>query len=299
MKAILPEKMGQNTKAGERYQRYADLHMHSHMSDGDLRPSEVVRIAASQGLELMALSDHDTTAGIEEAIITGKRYGIQVIPAIEVTALAGNVEVHILGYFTDSYNLADKLSRMESALEESREGRTERTKQMWQAHASAGATAVWEEVVNLAKDSRFASKWHLAQALLRHNDITDSKTVGKINGQTPEFPYIGVPELSKAVGLLKDNGAVASIAHPCRYKASAEKIIEYASGCGVKFVEVEYSLHSSEQRQMLTDLASQNNMRITGGTDYHGPIHKPNIIAGSGVNYNTNVTKEIVIAIYR
>ena len=242
-----------------------DLHVHTNASDGRLAPAELVALAASRGVELLAIADHDTVAGINPALeAAGKYPGLRLIPAIELSSHAPGNEVHILGYFIrhDSPELAVELKVLQSS-------RGERAKAMVAKLQGLGFDISLSRVQEIAGTGSMGRP-HIAQALLEKGYVSDFREVfDKYLGQGgPAYVERHKLTPAQAVGLVLRCGGIPVLAHPTTLDL-AELLPDLLSA-GLMGLEVYYKDFSSETRQNLANLARSHRLIATGGTDYHG-----------------------------
>ena len=258
-----------------------DLHVHSTSSDGTLTPAEVVRHAKSKGLAAIALTDHDTVAGVHEAIEEGNRVGLEVIPGVELSAEYEDREIHILGLNIDfkSTLLLDKLHIM-------KKDREERDPKMINKLNELGFEITLEDVKAEAVEGGVVTRAHFAAALLKKGYISERKEAFEeyIGFGCPAFVKRAKVQPVEAIKIIKDAGGVAVVAHICLSLKSTEKVktsVKEFMGCGLEGIEVFHSDHSKEEIQFLQRLAKKNNLLVTGGSDFHG-LNKNGIDIGVG-----------------
>lgn len=268
----------------------ADLHMHSTFSDGSYTPTELVKEAAKIGLKTIALSDHDTVAGVEEAIREGKRHGVNVIPALEFSTFEGDAEIHILGYYIDykSPLLLNKIGEIFDA-------RIERARGMIKKLRDQGIEISYEDVKNIAGDE-YIGRPHIARAMQQAGYI-------KVMGEAFSDRYIGnggqayLPKYKispeEAIKIINEVGGVAILAHPFfvnHGKPFDKKGIERLVGFGLEGVEVYHSKQNDTQSNYYHKIARELGLLITGGSDFHGE-NSPGVDLGDIVIENTLVEK--------
>jgi predicted metal-dependent phosphoesterase TrpH len=257
-----------------------DLQSHSTESDGSLPPREVVKRAAQAGVELLALTDHDTVGGVSAAIDAGREHGIAVVPAVELSSVgAGREDLHILGYGLDVTD-ADLLA----ALKDFRADRGRRIRAMAERLRALGFAL---------DDERFAhrdapGRPHLADAVLAHPDNAARLRAEGIEGRDALFPaylvpgapaYVGRerPTVAEAIDVIHRAGGVAVWAHPfwdLDEAGETLRTLDTFVAAGLDGVEVFYVTHSEEQTRLLHAAAIQRGLLITGSTDFHGPEHE-------------------------
>jgi predicted metal-dependent phosphoesterase TrpH len=256
-----------------------DLQSHSTQSDGSLAPSDVVARAAAAGVELLALSDHDTIAGVPEALASAREHGIRLSPAAELSSVHGEHEdLHILGYEIDPSDPG-----LQAALEDFRADRGRRIMAMADRLRELGFSL---------DDSSFAAREslgrpHLADAVLAHPDNAERLAREGITGKRELFPPYLVPgaaayvarsrpTVEEAVEVIHAAGGVAIWAHPFWDIEDREKVLDtvrYFAARGLDGVECFYAEHSREQTLILHDECEARGLLSTGSADFHGPDH--------------------------
>ncbi len=240
-----------------------DLHIHTTASDGTLTPTEVVQTAIENGLSAIAITDHDTTGGLEEALAAAEGTVLEVVPGIELSAEHGSGEAHILGYFVDRRDEA--LQEMLAVL---RRARRERARKMIGKLAGMGVIVSWGRVQEIAGDSSAFGRPHIAEAL-REKGYVDSineafyRYIG-LDGPAYVARYKLTP--SQAVEIVRAAGGLPVLAHPWHQR----DMIVSLSACGLVGLEACYPRYSDEEREELASLAERYGLIVTGGTDFHG-----------------------------
>ncbi len=257
-----------------------DLHLHTTHSDGSFTPAEVIELAHKAGVTALAITDHDITTGIPEAIATGLQLGIEIIPGIEISSVFGDSELHILGYFLDWHD--PKLSEQLSTLRESRHRRNPKIIERLQ---ESGIDITYNEVRALAGTDS-VGRPHIARVLM------DKKVVGSAkeafdrflaNGK-PAYVPRDLPSPAEAIQWIKSAKGLAVLAHPTWVKTTEgtlTDLVRQLKADGLDGVEVHYSTHTARQTREYLSLAKQLGLLITGGSDFHG-ITKPDIEVGIG-----------------
>jgi predicted metal-dependent phosphoesterase TrpH len=254
-----------------------DLHVHSNASDGTDAPAEVIRRAAAAGLDVVALTDHDTQAGIAEAraalppgliLIPGMELSCQLTEAPSAGRPAQARSVHLLAYLFDP---GDPALRAETA--QIRDDRTYRARAMVAKMRELGADVTWEQVSAIAGDG-VVGRPHLARALAAAGAVAtpaDAFTADWIADGGRAFVDRYAPDLARAVGLVLAAGGVPVLAHPRSpgYEVPDEVIVALAAA-GLPGIEVFHADHDQPERQRLAALARSLNLIMTGGSDDHG-----------------------------
>lgn len=244
-----------------------DLHVHSSASDGTDAPAEVIRRAAAAGIDVLALTDHDTQAGVAEAR-AALPPGLTLVPGMELSCQLDGRSVHLLCYLFDP---DDPALRAETA--QVRDDRVYRARAMTQRLRELGADVSWEQVTAIAGDA-VVGRPHLARALAAAGaiaDPADAFTAEWIGDGGRAFVDRYAPGLGRAVGLVRAAGGVPVLAHPRSpgYEIPDAVIAELA-GAGLAGLEVFHPDHDAAERGRLTALATSLGLLSTGGSDDHG-----------------------------
>ncbi len=252
-----------------------DLHTHSTASDGELAPPDLVRLALERGLTTIALTDHDSIAGIDAAIGAARGTALEVVPGVELSADVPQGEVHVLGYFVD-WHAADFLAM----LAQFRDGRYGRAEKMTQKLTALGAPISFERVKEIAGDAAIGRP-HVAQALLEAGHVATvteafDKYIGR-NGPAYVERFRLTPE--DAVALILRAGGVPVLAHPREVTDWIFPLVK----AGLLGLEVHYGLYDDATRAALARLAKQYGLIATGGSDFHG-LNKMGHMSGLGGN---------------
>jgi predicted metal-dependent phosphoesterase TrpH len=256
-----------------------DLHVHSNASDGTDAPADVIRRAALAGLDVMALTDHDTQAGLAEAR-AALPAGLALVPGMELSCDLNGRSVHLLAYL---YDPADEA--LASVTARVRDDRTLRARAMVEKMRALGADVTWEQVTAIA-DGGVVGRPHLARALVASGAIettADAFTVDWIADGGRAFVDRYAPGLAHAVRLVRSAGGVPVLAHPRSpgYEIPDE-VIEELAGNGLAGIEVFHFDHDQAERTRLAQLAKSLELITTGGSDDHGGYVPGNQSASPG-----------------
>lgn len=253
-----------------------DLHTHSTASDGQYTPAELVRLAKESGLEGLALTDHDTLDGLEEAVQAGKQLDLCVIRGIELAAKEYPT-FHILGYGFDSSAPA-----LIDLCRELKEGRDQRVPRIIAHLKEQGIDVALSEVENLA-GGMIVGRPHFAQVLVRRGYVSSNREAFDRYLDTEEFHrWVERPKppVKTCIEVIKAAGGKASLAHPYQIGAdnqTLETIVQELSEYGLDAIECYYPLYSPEQQAFYLRLVEKYHLHITGGSDFHGEKIKPDI----------------------
>ncbi|MFZ5816828.1 MAG: PHP domain-containing protein [Bacillota bacterium] len=261
----------------------ADLHNHTTASDGTLSPAEQVRWAAQQGLAAVAITDHDTIKGWDEAIAAGKALSIQVVPGCELSTEVGRSEVHILAYYFDREEPA-----MAALLERMRGGRRARAAEAVAKLHALGLTQVsLERVLELGGES--VGRPHIAQVLIEQRLVRNHEEAFDRYLASGRPAYVPRPKLTpeEAIAAVKGAGGVPVLAHPGLIRS--DQIVREILQQGILGIEAYHSDHGEQQRQFYARWGLDAGLIVTGGTDSHGPNGGRTVTPGA-----VNVALEVV-----
>lgn len=255
-----------------------DLHVHSNASDGTDDPGLVMRRAAAAGLDVVALTDHDTQAGLAGAR-AALPAGLTLIPGMELSCDLDGRSVHLLAYLFDPDDEA-----LGAEAERARDDRVHRARAMVDRLAALGTGVTWEQVAAIAGDA-VIGRPHLARALVASGAVgstAEAFTGDWIGDGGRAFVGRYAPGLARAAGLVRAAGGVPVLAHPRSpgYEIPYE-VIEDLAGAGLGGVEVYHVDHGQAERARLAELAGRLGLIMTGGSDDHGD-YQPGDSAGSG-----------------
>lgn len=244
--------------------------MHTNRSDGFHDPSELVGIAASQGVRVMAITDHDTLAGISEAVARGRELGVRVIPGIELSVRIPHGNMHLLGYFPD-----EAPSPICERIEGFGDTRTVRAREMVDRLAELGAPLNWDAVLAVA-DGAPIGRPHIAEALINAGHVTERQEAFDLYLATGRPAYVGSDGLDpeEAVDLVRLSGGAAVLAHPETLKlddAHLDPFVGRLARAGLAGIEVYRPEHTADQFARFRGLASRWDLIPSGGSDYHRP----------------------------
>lgn len=243
-----------------------DLHLHTLVSDGRLTPTELVRKAHANGVRRLAITDHDATDGVAEALAEGERLGVQVIAGIELSADVPGSEVHVLGHFLEYQRPA-----FQEMLARFRDGRVDRARGMVEKLVVLGAPVSWERVRELAGEGS-VGRPHIAQALLEASHVASIREAFDryLGRQGPAYVERFKLTPAEAIRLIHSADGVAAVAHPRETPGTLDLIPELAAA-GLDGIEVYYSRdYGPGSIDQLLALARHYDLAPTGGSDYHG-----------------------------
>jgi hypothetical protein len=246
-----------------------DLHAHTRASDGSCTPTQVVRRARSHGVDVLAITDHDTVAGLREAIAAGESLGVRVIPGIELSVKPPQGQLHIVAYLPTANPPAmlPTLSRLQTA-------REQRAQVMGAKLAALGVPIDMAAVRRTAAGS--IGRPHLADALVAAGHASDrADAFARFLGDDgPAYVPHHMLDPKHALRLITDAGGLASLAHPGSLRMSLRQLESYAARLkhiGLWGIEVYRAEHTPDQRDGFKKIARRLRLVATGGSDFHGP----------------------------
>jgi predicted metal-dependent phosphoesterase TrpH len=249
----------------------ADLHCHSTASDGVLSPGNVVRRAAAQGVEVLALTDHDQLDGLQEAREAAHETGVFLVDGVEVSVSWRGATLHVVGLGVDAQNPV-----LRAGLEHVRSGRLERAREMGAGLERAGISGCFEGAVALAKNAAMVSRTHFARYLAQCGHVANTRDAFRhylVPGKPGYVPHRWAG-LAEALRWIRGAGGRSVLAHPGRYGLSAGAIesllAEFKAGGGCA-IEVMSGSHSRDQYALFGAIAARHGLAASSGSDFHGP----------------------------
>jgi predicted metal-dependent phosphoesterase TrpH len=244
-----------------------DLHLHTTASDGRSSPEQLVRAAAAVGITTLAVTDHDTTAGVAAARAAAGAVGVDVVMGIEITAVLDGRDIHILGYFFD-----DTYPELVAFLTAQREDRRRRVDAIVERLSAMGATINHRAIAREAVDSHKAiGRPAIARALVaagHARDIADAFDRFLADGRPAFIARQGAPP-AEVIALVRRAGGVASFAHPG--KMGLDDLLPGLAEAGLTGLEVFHPDHDADAQQKYLAIAEALKLMPTGGSDFHGP----------------------------
>jgi len=268
-----------------------DLHTHSTCSDGTCTPTELVDLAVREGLRAFSLTDHDTTAGLDEAFDAGARAGIEVIPGCEISTSLDGRSIHVL-----AHGFPPGAPRLESLLEAVRAARVERNARMLERLAELSVPLTHAEVEAQAA-GRIVARPHFAKAMVARGYVPDFRAAFDRYLKDGGPAYVVVERIAPAdaVRAVRDAGGAASVAHPRQIALETDAAWREFFGdlvaAGLAGIEVDHPSHAPDDRAFFAALADDLGLLRVGGSDFHG-ANKANVRMGVGngsidVRYDT------------
>lgn len=255
-----------------------DLHMHTNHSDGTLNPVELARLAKAQGIDAIALTDHDTVTGIGELVEEINRLGLEAIPGVELSAKFWPGTLHILGYgFNPNGPIREKLVQFQKA-------RAERNPQILEKLKALGMPLTLEEVKEISKAQNQIGRPHIAKAMEAKGYVKSYEEAFDqyLTKGGPAYVDKAGWSAQECIDMIHESGGAAVIAHPIQMKLQGMELrgkIKELAEMGIDGLEVVHPDHSPEDQKLFTALAEEFGLLTTGGSDFHG-AHKPGVQLG-------------------
>ncbi len=269
-----------------------DLHAHSTASDGTETPAGLVASAANAGVEVLAITDHDSTAGWAEAAQAARAVGVLLVPGAEITARSAGISVHLLSYLHDPGD-----TELSGLLAETRATRLHRARRMTEL-LSADFPVTWDDVLAQAAVGATVGRPHVADALVAAGIVRsrDEAFASVLATTSPYMLGLGSPDPVDMVRLIRRAGGVPVVAHPlarARGTIISEEVLEEMVAAGMPGIEVDHRDHSSEDRAWLRGFARRHDLFTTGSSDYHGTGKRNRL----GENHTSQESFERIVAI--
>jgi 3',5'-nucleoside bisphosphate phosphatase len=269
--------------------RFVDLHTHSTASDGTLPPESVVVAAHAAGVAALALTDHDTLAGVTRAVEAGKALGVRVVPGVELSAHDGDSEIHILALHVT------RLGVLESRLERFREERHVRAARIVDRLRELGMDVTVEMVSEEAGDAA-VGRPHIARAMIRAGAARDFRDAFDryLGSGRPAFVPKPHLEVREAIAIAHEAGGLAIWAHPGGdgRRARLEPLVDM----GMDGVEIRHPSHMLEDMNRLAALSDFFKLVPSGGSDWHGSAEGPRMIGGMMIPHSWLEKQDALVA---
>jgi len=254
-----------------------DLHTHSNVSDGSMSPIELVDFARDKNIKVLALTDHDTNDGVIEASERAKELGISFVSGIEISTGKNN-EIHILGYFSGDNHL-----KLNDYLDYLKKNRSNRNYLMVEKLQNAGVDISMDDILAVS-DEGSIGRAHFAYVLMKKGYV---KSVSEAFDKYVGLDGVGYVKkeslnISDTIERINEANGIAVFAHPGYLKLGDDEYMNLfyeLKSKGLEGVEVYYPSHTKSQRELFLDIARENDLIVTGGSDFHGAI-RPEVKIG-------------------
>jgi predicted metal-dependent phosphoesterase TrpH len=266
-----------------------DLHTHTNESDGTLSPSQLIAEAARRGVDVLAITDHDTFAGYDSAAPLARNAGVALVCGIELSTRLYGESVHLLGYFPGDNGLAE----FRRWVLEMQATRRDRNIRLAARLRELGFDIQLEEAEALGRG--MTGRPHFARIMVRKGYVANLRKAfdDYLDESAVAYVHRREPHLAESVKRIREAGGVASLAHPARLRRDAASLLPELQAAGLDAIEAYHSDHSAAETQMFLDLARRYGLKVTGGSDFHGDV-KPEVELGTGHDGNLNVPAQVL-----
>ncbi|MBE0446704.1 MAG: PHP domain-containing protein [Actinobacteria bacterium] len=244
----------------------ADLHIHTTASDGSMSPKQVIEMAFKLRLKSIAISDHDTVDGIDEALASSKKLGIKVIPAIELSSIYNSRDIHILGFLINHKNL-----KLLESLRSLREARLERAEWIAECLQKQGLDLSFDEVMETAGKAS-VGRPHIARLLVEKGYVSgfSNAFIKYLRRGALCFKEKFVYPVDRSISIIHEAGGISIFAHPGL--AHLDEYIDKFIDMGLDGIEAFHPEHPAQDIERYIKVAHDKGLLITGGSDCHGPL---------------------------
>jgi hypothetical protein len=269
-----------------------DLHTHTSASDGTLSPSQLVSAAVQMGLEALAITDHDTFSGYEEAVPYAAESGLELVCGIELSTKHRGRSVHLLGYFLHQ----GPNQEFRSWIAELQASRHLRNRQLVEKLQTKGCRITLEELRQ--RGGTLPGRPHLAAILVEKGHVESIQQAFDeyLDDSAECFVPRNEPTFAEGVSRIAAGGGVSSLPHPCRVSRDHEVLsdcVREMRDLGLMALEVYHSDHSKGEVAFYETLASRLSLAVSGGSDFHGDT-KPRVVLGMGADKNVSVAYAVL-----
>jgi 3',5'-nucleoside bisphosphate phosphatase len=257
----------------------ADLHMHTTASDGVVEPADLVRLVSAQGIAAIAVTDHDVTDGVFEAMNEGKSRGIEVLAGVEINTDLGDTEVHVLGYLMDIQDVG-----FQATMEWLREGRVQRARKMVQRLNELGCPITWERVQEISGYGAIGRP-HVAQAMVEAGCVSTRGEAFEryLAREAPAYVPRARFSAEDAIKSIREAGGIAIAAHPVQIRD--DSLIPALVEAGLGGLEAYHPSQEPEVAEHYRKMAGDMGLVWTGGSDFHGN-NEARPLGGSTIPYS-------------
>ena len=265
-----------------------DLHSHTYESDGTLSPAQLIAEAVESGVRILAITDHDTFKGHDQAVDAAHAAGVELICGIELSTKLHGRSVHLLGYFLSH----EKLAAFRDWVVELQQDRRERNIRLAEKLRELGFDITLEEAE--ARGRGMTGRPHFAQVMVSKGYVKDLRQAFDeyLDESAKAYVFRREPQFAESVDKIRSAGGIASLAHPIRVNEDVPAIMPELCASGLNAIEAYHSDHTPEDTTMYLELARQYDLLVTGGSDYHGAV-KPGVKLGIG-DGNLSIPADLV-----
>jgi predicted metal-dependent phosphoesterase TrpH len=267
-----------------------DLHSHTNESDGTHSPEELIAEAASVGVDVLGITDHDTFTGYDRALPAAREAGVDLVCGIELSTKLHGRSVHLLGYFPHA---VAGLQNFRDWVLEQQASRRDRNVRLAARLQELGFDIRLEEAEALGRG--MTGRPHFARLMLDKGYVTNLRQAFDeyLDESAIGYVYRLEPAFAEAVGRIRGVGGVASLAHPIRVNGDVAALIPELCDAGMNAIEAYHSDHGPKDVELYLRIAGKYGLLVTGGSDFHGAA-KPGVRLGTGCDGNLSVPREVV-----
>jgi 3',5'-nucleoside bisphosphate phosphatase len=266
-----------------------DLHSHTLASDGSYSPARLIQEAVSAGVDILAITDHDTFGGYDEAAPLARESGLDLVCGIELSTKLHGRSVHLLGYFPGN----NGLSGFRTWILDMQASRRERNVRLAARLRELGLDITVEEVE--ARGRGMTGRPHFAQIMLEKGYVQSYRQAFDeyLDESAKGYVFRREPLFAEAVEKIRGAAGIASLAHPARVNGDVPRLLPELCDAGLNAIEAYHSDHDAMETKAYLGLAERYGLMVTGGSDFHGDA-KPDVKLGTGWHGNLRVPREVV-----
>jgi 3',5'-nucleoside bisphosphate phosphatase len=267
-----------------------DLHSHTNESDGTLSPAELIAEAARAGVRVLAITDHDTFTGYEQAIAPAREAAVDLLCGIELSTKLNGQSVHLLGYFPHPGN---GLSHFREWVRDLQASRRDRNVRLVARLRELGFDITLEEAE--ARGKGMTGRPHFAQIMVEKGYVANFRQAfdDYLDESARGYVFRREPSVAEAVQRIREAGGIASLAHPVRVHGDLPSLLPDLCNAGLNAIEAYHSDHGPAETEFYLAIARRHDLLVTGGSDFHGAL-KPSVHLGTGQDNNLHVPEEVV-----
>jgi predicted metal-dependent phosphoesterase TrpH len=266
-----------------------DLHAHTNESDGTYSPAQLIGEAVRAGVRVLGVTDHDTFAGYDQAVMPALDAGIELICGIELSTKLHGQSVHLLGYFPGE----DGLDGFRNWVLDMQASRRDRNIRLAARLRELGFDITVEEAE--ARGRGMTGRPHFAQIMVEKGYVSNYREAFDeyLDESARGYVYRREPQFAEGVARVRAAGGIASLAHPTRVKGELSALMPELCGTGLNAIEAYHSDHTPKDTEFFLGIARRYGLLVTGGSDFHGAV-KPGVMLGPGWQGNLRIPPDLV-----
>ena len=266
-----------------------DLHSHTNESDGTCSPAELIDEAVKAGVNILGITDHDTFAGFDRAQAAARESGVELVCGIELSTKLHGHSAHLLGYFWGRDGMGD----FRKWVLDQQASRRERNIRLAKRLRELGFDITLEEAE--ARGRGMTGRPHFARIMVEKGYVANLRQAfdDYLDESAKGYVYRQEPQFAEGVDAIRRAGGIASLAHPVRVKGDVQALMPELCAAGLNAIEAYHSDHTPADTALYLGLAQQYDLRVTGGSDFHGEV-KPGVRLGSGCDGNLQIPADLL-----